>query len=276
MRVLAYELRRLRGLRSTWFVLGAVLLGDAAVAAVIAHQLPAGALSVPAAVRSVTAIVPLLPLPISALGAGALGALSYGHEVRHPGLAASQVTYRRRIGLLAGKLVVIGLLSAALAVATAVVDAVVLRFALPAGVDAARMFGPDAQTMVAVGQPLAVFGVMVVLAGCSGLLTTSLVRSAAAGMLILAALPALLEPALSLVLRRTGRPMPARVRELLPFQYGLDWLGDAPRDGVSAFGPALGPALRPVLEPVFLAASLAPAAVLLLSCFLVQLRRCAL
>lgn len=78
MRVLAYEVRRLRGLRSTWLILAAVLLADAAVAAVLARQLPVGQLGTAAAVRCVTAVVPLLPLPIAALGAGALGALSYG------------------------------------------------------------------------------------------------------------------------------------------------------------------------------------------------------
>ncbi|KJK57734.1 hypothetical protein [Saccharothrix sp. ST-888] len=276
MRVLAYELRRLRGLRSTWCVLAAVLLGDAAVAAVIAHQLPSGTLSVSAAVRSLTAIVPLLPLPIAALGAGALGALSYGHEVRHPGLAASQVAYRRRIGLLAGKLAVIGLLAVALAVATIVLDVVVLRFALPLRVDAGQLFAGDVPSLLAAGRALAVFGALVVLAGWSGVLTTSLVRSAAAGMLILCALPALLEPALVLALRQVGRPLPDQVRELLPFQYGLDWLGVTPQGTAPTLGPALSPELQSVLQPVFLAASLAPAAALLVACLVVQARRRAL
>jgi len=265
VRVLAYEVRRLRGLRSTWFILGAALVCDAAVAAVLARQLPVGTLSVGAAVRSVTAVVPLLPLPIAALGAGALGALSYGHEVRHPGLAASHVSYRRRLGLLAGKLTVIGLLSALLALATVLLDTLVLRLALAPAVDPGPVFGADAQALAAAGRPLAVFAGLVVLAGWTGLLTTSLVRSAAAGILILCALPPLLEPALSLILRQAGRVWPAQVREVLPFQYGLDWARGADPQGAAA-----------PLDPVLLAGVLAPAALLLVACLLVQARRRAL
>ncbi|WP_441249976.1 hypothetical protein [Kitasatospora sp. McL0602] len=271
MRVLAYETRRLRGLRSTWFLLAAVLLGDVAVAALLARQLPSGTLSAAAAVRVVTAVVPLLPLPIAALGAGALGALSYGHEVRHPGLAASRVSYRRRIGLLTGKLAVVGAVSAALAVVTLALDAVALRLALPPGARAGRVFTPetvDPRLFAQEGsvlRSLAVFVALVVLAAWTGLLLTSLARSAAAGVLILCALPPLLEPVLSLVLRQAGRGWPELVRELLPFQYGLDW----------ARGEAL-PRAAGALEPLLVAVVLAPPAVLLVACLLVQARRRAL
>ncbi|MDH6576565.1 hypothetical protein [Kitasatospora sp. MAP5-34] len=272
MRVLVYEVRRLCGLRSTWFILGAVLLADAAVAAVLARQLPAGPLTAAAAVRSVTAVVPLLPLPIAALGAGALGALSYGHEVRHPGFAASRVSCPRRLALLAGKLTVTGLLAALLALGTVLVDALVLRLALAPGVRPGQVFAlpVDAQAfassaLASAARPLAVFAVLVVLAGWAGLLTTSLVRSAAAGMLILCALPALLEPVLSLVLRLAGRGWPVQVRESLPFQYGLDQVGGVDPQSAAA-----------LLDPVLLAAVLAPAGLLLLAGVLVQARRRAL
>ncbi|GAA2147637.1 hypothetical protein GCM10009760_38710 [Kitasatospora kazusensis] len=266
MRVLLYEVRRLSGLRSTWFVLAAVLLADAAVAAVLARQLPAGPLSAAAALRSVTAVVPLLPLPIAALGAGALGALSYGHEVRHPGLAASRVACRRRLGLLAGKLVVTGLLAALLALGTVLLDAVVLRVSLAPGVRPGRLLalsvGGDPQALADGARPLAVFAVLVVLAGWTGLLTTSLVRSAAAGLLILCALPALLEPVLSLVLRLTGRGWPVQVRESLPFQYGLDAVRGADL-----------PSAATLLDPVLLTAVLASFGLLLLAAVLAQARR---
>ncbi len=272
MRVLTYEVRRLFGLRSTWLILGAVLLSDAAVAAVLARQLPAGPLTAAAAVRSVTAVVPLLPLPIAALGAGALGALSYGHEVRHPGFAASRVSCPRRIGLLAGKLAVAGLVAALLALGSVLLDALVLRFALAPGVRPGQVFvlPLDARALASsplasAVRPLAVFAVLVVLAAWTGLLTTSLVRSAAAGMLILCALPALLEPALSVVLRLAGRGWPVQVRESLPFQYGLDLAR-----GVDPERAA------PLLDPVLLAAVLTPVGVLLVACVLVQARRRAL
>ena len=61
MRVLAYEGRRLFGLRSTWLILAAALLADAAVAAVGSRQAAPGSLSVTDATRLLTAAVPLLP-----------------------------------------------------------------------------------------------------------------------------------------------------------------------------------------------------------------------
>jgi len=274
LRVLAYELRRLRGVRSTWLILAAVLLSDAVVAAVLVRQAPPGELSVREAVRCAAAVVPLLPLPIAALGAGALGALSYGHEVRYSGLAASRVSYGRRVGLVVGKLAVIGGLSLLLALATLLLDAVVVRFALPADVDAgalldpaglgsalfgSALFGPGAA-----GRPLLAFAGLVVVGGWAGLLMTSLVRSAAAGLLVLCALPALLEATAGLILRLTGRDWPVWVRELLPFQYGLDWVRGEPGAAASALDAAL------------LAGLLAPAGLLLAACALVQLRRRAL
>ncbi|MGW4897777.1 hypothetical protein ACWEQL_36855 [Kitasatospora sp. NPDC004240] len=301
MRVLAYELRRLRGLRSTWLLLGAVLLCDAAVAAVLARQTPDGAVGGAAGVRLLTAAVPLIPLPFAALGAGALGVLSYGHEVRYRGLAASQVPYLRRVRLLLAKLVVTGAVAGVLAVVTLAVDAVAAHLALsPAAPVTARLepatLAPQvADAFAAVGRsgfadlpeafaPLALgaahgapaallaFVLLVVVAGWTGVLTAALTRSAAAGVLLLCALPPLLETGVALTLRQAGAAWPARAAELLPFQSGLEWAyawvygGDR---GVAG-GPDGGSALS---DPVLLAAMTAPALVLLLACLLVQTRR---
>ncbi|MFI6848004.1 hypothetical protein OG535_26600 [Kitasatospora sp. NBC_00085] len=305
MRALAYELRRLRGLRSTWLLLAAVLLCDAVVAAVLAAQTPtgplSGPLSGPAGVRLLTATVPLIPLPFAALGAGLLGALSYGHEVRHPGLPASQVSYLRRVRLLLAKLVVIGPVAGLLALATLLVDAVAVHLALPAGVTAAAWSDPAAlsdRVSVALssagltgladlpgllapaalgaghgvpGALLAFLG-LVVVAGWTGVLTASLTRSAAAGVLLLCALPALLESGVALLLRQTGTAWPIRAAELLPFQSGIEWAYGWVYGGdrrVAAGGSAL-------TDPVLLAAVAAPALVLLLATLLVQARRRAL
>jgi hypothetical protein len=268
VRVLAYEARRLRGLRSTWIVLSAVLLCDALVAGVLAHQLAAGPLTLAAALRPVTAAVPLLPLPIAALGAGVLGALSYGHEVRHPGLAASQVSYLRRVRLLGGKLAVIGALSVLLAVVTVLVDTVVTRLALAPGVDAAAVFTPE--VLGAGGRlpvALGVFAGTVVAAGGAGVLTASLTRSAAAGILVLCALPVLLEAGLALFLREAGVGRPQVAGEALPFQYGFDQYGfDWVSDGS---GAAAGSPLD-LTDPVLLGAFAAPAVLLLLASLAVQ------
>ncbi|MER5638696.1 hypothetical protein ABT095_17245 [Kitasatospora sp. NPDC002227] len=266
MRVLAYEVRRLRGLRSTWFLLGAVLLADAVVTALLARQLPAGELGAAAAVRTVTAVVPLLPLPIAALGAGALGALSYGHEVRHPGLPASRVSYRRRLALLTGKLAVTGVVAALLAAVTVAVDAPVLRLALAPGAHAHRVFSAAAVHPDHFGragsvlQPLLVFLGVVVFAGWVGLLLTSLVRSAAAGLLILCALPVLAEPATTLALRQFGSGgWPEQLREVLPVGLPYD---------LERLPSGNGPLVLGVL--------LAPPVVLLAGCLLLQARRRAL
>ncbi|MFI2612712.1 hypothetical protein [Kitasatospora sp. NPDC018619] len=301
MRVLAYELRRLRGLRSTWLLLAAVLLGDAVVAAVLAGQAPNGPLAAAAGVRLLTAAVPLVPLPFAALGAGVLGALSYGHEVRHPGLPASQVSYPRRVRLLLAKLLVIGPVAAALALATLLLDTVAVHLALPQGVtvpawsdpaapsgrvsevltgaglsgpaDLPGAFAPFALTLGhGVPAALLAFVLLTVVAGWTGVLTASLTRSAAAGVLLLCALPPLLESGVALLLRHTGRPWPTRAAELLPFQSGIEW----------AYGWVYGGAHRAVAgsaalsDPALLAAVGAPAALLLLAALAVQARRRAL
>ncbi|MER6298885.1 hypothetical protein ABT247_04825 [Kitasatospora sp. NPDC001539] len=301
MRVLAYELRRLRGLRSTWLLFAAVLLCDVVVAAVLASQAPAGLLAAPAGVRLLTAAVPLIPLPFTALGAGLLGALSYGHEVRQPGLAASHVRYSRRVRLLLAKLLVIGPVAALLALASLLLDTVAVHLALPAGVSVAAWSDPaalSAQVSEALGAlgldglgdlpggfaPLALvaghgvpaallaFVLLTVVAGWTGVLTASLTRSAAAGMLLLCALPPLLEAGVALLLRRTGRPWPSRAAGLLPFQSGIEWAYGWVYGGarqVAASGSAL-------TDPALLAAVAAPGAVLLLAALLVQARRRAL
>ncbi|MFH8384925.1 hypothetical protein ACH4E7_28955 [Kitasatospora sp. NPDC018058] len=301
MRVLAYELRRLRGLRSTWLLLAAVLLCDAVVAAVLASQAPSGPLAARAGVRLLTAAVPLIPLPFAALGAGVLGALSYGHEVRYPGLAASQVAYSRRVRLLLAKLLVVGPVAALLAVATLLLDTVAVHLALPGGVTVAAWSNPAAlsdQVGEALGAaglnalgdlpgvfaPLAlvaghgapaallVFVLLTVMAGWTGVLTASLTRSAAAGVLLLCALPALLESGVALLLPQPGRPWPSRAAGLLPFQSGIEWAYGWVYGGVR--GAAADGAV--LTDPALLGAAAAPVAALLVAALLVQARRRAL
>lgn len=268
MRVLAYEGRRLLGLRSTWLILATALLADAVVAAVLARQTAPGPLPVRDAVRLLTAAVPLLPVPLAALAAGTLGALACAHEVRHPGLAASQVRYLARLRLLAGKLTVIAVVSALLAAASLALNAVVVRFALPSATAAARLYSPDLlradQRPVMV---LAAFAALVVAGGWTGVLAAALTRSAAAGLLLLCALPMLVAPVAEVLLRQRGA---GRVGRLLPFQHGLDHLYGVNRPA----GPAGSLAsLFEVTEPLAVAALLVPAVVLLAACLLAQAGR---
>ncbi|MFJ5234299.1 hypothetical protein ACIQBJ_30895 [Kitasatospora sp. NPDC088391] len=260
-------------MRSTWWVVAAALLLNAAVAGLSAHRAPEGE-------WAVAAVVPWLPLPITALAAAVLGALAYGHETRWPGLVAGRVALRRRLGALTAKLLVIGAVAVALAVLSLAVNAVVVRFALPTGADASTVFalphpadlwhpsrllrpgGPFGTG--GAGRTLSAFVALAVAGGWAGLLLTSMVRSAVVGVLLTGALPALLEPTAGLLLHSRGLNWPVWVRELLPFQYGLELF----RDGADRTAGALDGAVA--------AALLLPAGALVLAALLAQLRRRAL
>ncbi|MEV6207643.1 hypothetical protein [Kitasatospora sp. NPDC051914] len=270
MKALAYEVRRLRSVRSTWLTAAVVLLSGAAVAVVMARQQPGPS---PAdAVRAVTAVVPVLPSPVAALGAGVLGALSYAHEVSHPGLPASRVALPRRLGLLTAKLLVVGAVCLALSAATALLNGSVFALALPPGTDARELLDPGAQAGAV--RPLALFAVLVVLSGWAGLLATCLVRNAAAGLALLTALAVLGEPLAGLLLRRTdpdgvaALPAVREVQDLLPFENALERLrlGDGRVAAEAVHLPV----------PVLLAMVLAPPALGLLGAVAVQFRRRAL
>ncbi|QKW21894.1 hypothetical protein HUT16_25070 [Kitasatospora sp. NA04385] len=263
---MASEVRRLRGVRATWVVVAAAVVLNAAVAAFTAIRLPAGELATADAVRSVAAVVPVLPLPLTALAAAVLGALAYGNETRWPGLPASRVTLGRRLSALLAKSLVVGAAAVLLAVVTLGLNALVARLALPAAVDASTLLDPAGLPAApfatgGIGRPLAAFLVLAVAGGWAGLLITSLVRSAVVGILLTCALPALLEPTSGLLLHRTGRNWPVWVRELMPFQYGLDLVRSAADRTAGA------------LDGVVVAALLAPAALLVLAAVLAQLRR---
>ncbi|GAA3020198.1 hypothetical protein GCM10020229_34220 [Kitasatospora albolonga] len=81
-------------------------------------------------------------------------------------------------------------------------------------------------------------------------------------------MPALLEPALALLLRRSGPGLAGQARELLPCP-----VRPGPGPGVST-QQRLGAA--PALDGAFVAAVLAPLALLLVAAVLAQLRRRAL
>ncbi|MFG2697929.1 hypothetical protein [Kitasatospora sp. NPDC048407] len=279
---MACEVRRLRGVRSTWVVVAAALLLNAALAATLAQRFPAGKLAVPGAVRALAGVVPWLPLPLTALAAAVLGALAYSHEMRWPGLAASRVNLGRRLGALLAKLLVVGAAALLLAVLTLVVNALVVRFALPGAVDASAVFAlPHPAELTAfpglapapaagpfavggIGRPLPVFLALAVAGGWAGLLLATLVRSAVLGVLLTCATPALLEPTAGLLLHRSGRNWPLWVWELLPFQYGFNLVREAADRTAAA------------LDVVVIAALLAPAGLLVLAVLVAQFRRRAL
>ncbi|MFJ5927294.1 hypothetical protein ACIQF6_32360 [Kitasatospora sp. NPDC092948] len=269
-------------MRSTWVVVAAALVLNAALAAVAVQRFPAGELAVSGAVRAMAGVVPWLPLPLTALAAAVLGALAYSHEMRWPGLAASRVGLGRRLGALVAKLLVVGAAAVLLAALTLAVNTLVVRFGLPGAVDASAVFArPHPADLAAlpglvpapaagpfavggIGRPLPAFLALAVAGGWAGLLLAALVRSAVVGVLLACATPALLEPTAGLLLHHFGRNWPVWVRELLPFQYGLNLVREAADRTAAA------------LDGVVLAAMLAPAALLVLAVLVAQLRRRAL
>ncbi|WP_282696026.1 ATP-binding cassette domain-containing protein [Streptomyces sp. CC208A] len=121
LRPLRYELRRVLGVPSTWLVAA----GVPAVSVVLAVLLGRGG-GTP--LPTVMAAWPdLLPLPPAALGAGLLGALSFGEEYRYPALAAGRGAVPRRLALLLAKLAVAAALALFLGALTAGVDLAALR-----------------------------------------------------------------------------------------------------------------------------------------------------
>ncbi|MCU7822552.1 hypothetical protein [Kitasatospora sp. DSM 101779] len=296
---LSYEVRRLRGLRSTWLIAAAVLVAGAAAAAVAVRQQLPGPLSAEAGLRTVAAVVPLSPLPVAALGACLLGALSYAHEVGHPGLPASRVALSRRAALLLAKLLVIGGAALLLTAATVLVNAAVVWLALPAGVDAGALLpgatpGPTAHPEAAApawgavleaaptvaGRPLGIFAAVVVLAGWAGLVATSLVRQARAGLVLLGTVVVPGELFAGLLLRRspvggTASPggLPA-VRDL-PVVHDLQTLLPL-HSGLARLRVRDGRAVADVLQlplPLLFALLLVPPALGLAAAVALQLRR---
>ncbi|SEC31798.1 ABC-type multidrug transport system, ATPase component [Streptomyces sp. 2131.1] len=214
LRPVRYELRRMFGVRSTTVIMAVVLLASVGLSLVLARGGRAPLAHVIAAWPA------LLPLPPVALGAGLLGALSFGDEFRYPALAAGRGTVPRRLGLLLAKLVVSGGVALLLAV-----------LAVPASVETLRIvYGGDWLHLPSNAVSLAVSwsGLTV---GCAwaGLLAAGVFRVAAAGIAAVLAVPVVMVPLIErLPKASTARSMagfPDRLRELA----WLQWPGEADR-----------------------------------------------
>ncbi|MGC0316856.1 hypothetical protein [Kitasatospora acidiphila] len=272
MRALAYEGRRLLGIRSTWLILAAALLAQAAATALLAHRAGPADLRMPQLVRTVTATLPLLPVPLAGLAAGLLGALAADHEVRQPGLAASQVRFLVRMRLLLAKLGLVGAVAAVLAAVSLLVDAVAVRLIRPSTAHLLN-FGEVASLghLRADRWPLSMllaFTAVVVAAGWLGVLAAAVSRSAVVGFLLFCALPMLVEVVADMPLlhrlREAGLPLVAQVAHATRTAR-VPW-------AESASVPLN--ILDPVAQPVpVLGALLVPASLLLILCVLTQVRR---
>ncbi|NED13680.1 ATP-binding cassette domain-containing protein [Streptomyces sp. SID9124] len=239
LRPVRYELRRLFGVRSTTVIMAVVLLSS-----VILSLLLARGGGVPS-VHVIAAWPALLPLPPVALGAGLLGALSFGDEFRYPALAAGRGTVPRRLGLLVAKLVVSGGVAFLLAL-----------LVLPASAETLRIvYGGDWLHLPSNAMSLAVSwsGLAV---GCAwaGLLAAGVFRVTAAGIAAVLAVPVVMVPLVErLPKASTARSMaglPGRLRELA----WLQWPGEADRWLLAA--------VRIVAQPVGAALALSLAALI--------------
>ncbi|MER5746870.1 ABC transporter ATP-binding protein [Streptomyces sp. NPDC002225] len=201
---LRYELHRLLGVRTTPLIAGATL-----VVSVVLSLFLARSGHTPLS-KVLTAWPSLLPLPPAAVGAGVLGALSYGDEFRYPALAAGRGAVQCRPGLLLAKLAVTAGGAAVLALAAALLSGEAVRLVYgPAWMHLPPDLAASAGSWVALT------------AGCAwaGLLAAGIFRVATAGVAAVLAVPVLVVP----LVRRTlmapdSRPvsgLPAGLRELI-------------------------------------------------------------
>ncbi len=207
LRPLRYELRRSLGVRTTAMIMAAVLVVSAAVSVLLART---DGTALP---RVLAAWPALLPLPPAALGAGLLGALSFGDEFRYPALAAARGTVPRRLGLLLAKLTVTASFALLLAGLTVVCGAQSLRL----------VYGPDLvevpSNAFALGASWA--GLTV---GCAwaGLLAAGVFRVAGAGIAAVLAVPVLVVPLVQKFFAapsaRSVAGLPGLLRELVGWQ----------------------------------------------------------
>ncbi|WP_405871137.1 ABC transporter ATP-binding protein [Streptomyces zaomyceticus] len=221
LRPLRYELHRLLGVPSTPLVVAAVLLGSMALAVLLGRG---GHAALPAVLAGWPAIS---PLPPAAVGAGLLGAFSFGEEYRYPALTSGRGAVPRRPGLLFAKLAVAAAVALVLGAAVVVADLEVLRF----------VYGDELIT-VPKNWPTLCASWLGLLVGCAwaGVLGAGVFRAAAAGVAAVLAVPVAVVPLLQKVLTgpsvRSAAGLPARLREFAGPQWSPAtdrWLAGALR-----------------------------------------------
>ncbi|MEU9453209.1 ATP-binding cassette domain-containing protein [Streptomyces sp. NPDC048277] len=239
LRPLRYELRRAAGIGAGFLTCGVVLLVSALTAFLLAR------LGHTPQARLFAAWPRELPLPPAALGAGLLGALSFGDEFRHPALAADRGTVPRRLGLLTAKLLVSGATAVLLSFLTLGCDAEMLY--LVYGRELAQV--PTDWLSLTAGW----FGLVV---GCAwaGVLAAGVFRSTTAGLAAVLAVPVLVVPVVHKALQGPGVRMaagfPMRMRETFLMQWpfgGERYLIGAARVLAQPVGGALALSLTALL-----------------------------
>ncbi|MFE1552479.1 ATP-binding cassette domain-containing protein [Streptomyces sp. NPDC058718] len=234
-RPLRYELHRLVGVPSTPLVVAMVLLVSVVLALLLGRG---GSTALPVVLAGWPAIS---PLPPAALGAGLIGAFSFGEEYRYPALTAGRGAVPRRLGLLFAKLVVAAAVALGLGALVVAADLGALRL----------VYGGEL-IPVPTNWPSLCASWLGLLVGCAwaGVLGAGVFRAAAAGVAAVLAVPVAFAPLLQKVLAgpavRSVAGLPARLREIAGPQWSpaVDrWLTGALR----VVGQPAGVALSLVL-----------------------------
>ncbi|MFC9701967.1 ATP-binding cassette domain-containing protein [Streptomyces sp. NPDC056943] len=234
-RPLRYELHRLVGVPSTPLVVAVVLLVSMVLALLLGRG---GSAALPVVLAGWPAIS---PLPPAALGAGLIGAFSFGEEYRYPALTAGRGVVPRRLGLLLAKLVVAAAVALGLGALVVAADLGALRL----------VYGGEL-IPVPENWPSLCASWLGLLVGCAwaGVLGAGVFRAAAAGVAAVLAVPVAFAPLLQMVLAgpavRSVAGLPARLREIAGPQWSpaVDrWLAGALR----VVGQPAGVALSLVL-----------------------------
>ncbi|MYQ81646.1 MULTISPECIES: ATP-binding cassette domain-containing protein [unclassified Streptomyces] len=214
LRPVRYELRRLFGVRTTAVILGVVLAVSVGLSVLLARDGRTPLVHVIAAWPS------LLPLPPAALGAGLIGALSFGDEFRYPALAAGRGSVPRRLGLLLAKLAVSGGVALLLALFVALASAATLRV----------VYGGSLLDVPSNVVSLAVsWSALTVGCAWAGLLAAGVFRVTTAGIAAVLAVPVVMVPLVErmpkMASTRSMSGLPGRLRDLA----WLQWPGEADR-----------------------------------------------
>ncbi|MFF3754444.1 ATP-binding cassette domain-containing protein [Streptomyces sp. NPDC002018] len=249
LRPMRYELRRMLGIPSTPLTVAAVLVAAVTLAVTLAHT---GGAPLPGLLAAWPGI---LPLPTAAIGAGLLGALSFGHEFRYPALTGARGIVPRRLGLLLAKSVVTAASAVLLTLLVVVADIGVLRL----------VYGPAAAPVPG-NWPVLVAGWAGLAVGSAwaGLLAAGVFRAAVAGVAAVIAVPTLVVPLLQAVFSGPSARSMAGFASRLHELAWLQWPGQADR--------WLMAVIRLVAQPVAAALTLS-LSVLLCAYLLTGLRR---
>ncbi|MFC9593482.1 ATP-binding cassette domain-containing protein [Streptomyces sp. NPDC056944] len=239
LRPLRYELHRLLGVPSTPLVVAAVLLVSLTLALLLGRS---GRAELPAVLTGWPA---LSPLPPAALGAGLLGAFSFGEEYRYPALTTGRGAVPRRPGLLLAKLAVAAGVALVLGAVVVAVD-----------LEALRLVHGGELVPVPRNWPNLCASWLGLVVGCAwaGVLGAGVFRAAAAGVAAVLAVPVAFVPVLQKVLTgpsvRSAAGLPARLREFAGPQWApaLDrWLAGALKVVAQPAGVALSLTLTGLL-----------------------------